>query len=206
MSKKKKNRGIGGLFDAQTMAVTSKGDLKASAIKMLNDTIGVSSGVVASAVTGPTIGVFAGLGLLFCSHYLDDKTGIIRIGSAALLGYSLAKSYQNIADALNKSANGTVETTVKSRLSDLKEEVMAALFLNKIFKKKDAELKGFEDDQMQGLDLSAMDIFNEFNQQEAQDFQSRQIGFTDGYGDEESEGQVGSMDFAYSIIDEDLND
>ena len=204
MSKKKKNRGIGGLFDAQTMAVTSKGDLKASAIKMLNDTIGVTSGVVASAVTGPTIGVFAGLGLLFLSHYLDDKTGVVRIGSAALLGYSLAKSYQNLADALNKSATGTVETTVKSRLSDLKEEVMAALFLNKIFKKKDAELKGFEDNQVEGLDLSALDMFNQFNEQEAAEFESRQMGFIEGYDDEDN--QIGSMDFAYSIIDEEIND
>lgn len=207
MKKKSKNKGIGGVFHQAVMNTTqSKGNLKMSATKGVVDVLTILAGITAASAAGPAIGFFGGLGLLGLSHYyIDDKTGLIRIGSASMVGYSIAKFAKDVIAGMNKSTDATIESTVKSRLGDLKEELIAAFHINKLFKKEgDQNLKGFggDDEQFGDIDLTALDMFENFNEREAREFSQKQITGSpdmDGLNDD-------SMGFAYSIIDEDYQE
>jgi hypothetical protein len=175
--KKARRKGLAGFVDDFNNKPTGKGFEGNTALKSVVDVI---AGVPLGGAIGAASGIWSlpiGFLMIFGGHYFKDKSGIIRIAGAAAIGYGIAKAIENKEAAKSASVNGLGATdAIKSRLGDFKDEVMAAYYLDRIFKKDTT--KSVETDGSVGeIDLSVMDIFDDFNQQEADEFtQSLQEG------------------------------
>lgn len=132
---------------------------------------------VSGAVVGTGIGFLAGKwailvgpALFFTGHYLGDKSGLLRVAGAATMAYGIASAIQN------KEISGTVDgislsgetSKVKARYENWKEQMKVAFFLDKIFKSDEQKaVEGIGE-----LDLASLDMFEDFNEMEARNFES----------------------------------
>ncbi len=182
----------------------TKGKIGNSALKTLVDGI-------AGAVIGTGVGAMAGkyaaiIGpvIIGIGHYTGDKSGVIRIAGASAMAYGIAKALEN------QSVNGLGSLgDVKSRIGNLQEELFVAFYLDKVFKKKGSTVPSTStstdpDTEIAGIDLSALDMFEHFNEQEADAYQQFQ-GFS--LPDYEDDLPSGKQDFSFAVIDDpDLSD
>lgn len=179
-------------------------------------------GALAGGLLGSAIGKNAalfGLGVLVTGNFVGDRTGLYKTIGSGMLAYGVAKFLQD-SDTANKGVQGLSGTEgVKERLGKYKDELMAAFYLDKVFKKKsdgsdtDTASKG-EDESIGALDLSALDFFEDYNHQQANEFEFNQGYQQDALPDYtvsaapyDDEDYAPDEDFSYAIIDDmpDLN-
>ena len=194
--KKRKNKN--GIIKRYNDAQTVKRDDKGKRTKTNGKVIALKTGVdlVSSTAVAPAIGAglgvlapIAGFILMGLGHYLGDKSGLLRLTGAATMGYGIAKAIEN----RNAPETSTVEGA-KTRLINFKDEWLNAFYLDKVFKaKEDAE--STEDASIGAIDLSALDVFDDLNEQSAQHFEMQQVL---------SENQTENFDQAVQFDAEDL--
>jgi hypothetical protein len=214
--RKAKRSGLKGFLDEYNEKPTGKGQAGNIALKTGVDLLGVTGGGLTAAAAGGW-SVPLGVVLIIIGHRVEDKSGILRMAGAASLTYGVAK-YFEFKEAKEKAAvNGIeglagVSAGIKSRLTNFKNEIMGAYFLDKIFKKGDEkETRKMEVDTPENvtvgaIDLSALDMFDDFNQQEADEFEASQQ-----VGDEPRQLPDFSMDYqapqssevSFAMIDDD---
>lgn len=145
------------------------------------DITGALAGGLLGAAIGKNSALF-GLGVLVTGNFMGDKTGLYKTIGASMLTYGVAKFLQESGTA-NKSVQGLSGTEgVKERLGKYKDELMSAFYLDKIFKKKSNGTTGTtaaraadeEDESVGALDLSALDFFEDYNHQQANEFEINQ--------------------------------
>ena len=138
-------------------------------------------GALAGGLLGAAIGknsAFFGFGMLVAGDLVGDKTGLYKTIGSGMLVYGVAKIFQGDDGTANKSVQGLSGTeTVKDRLVKYKDELMSAFYLDKIFKKKSDDTtttKTVGDDSVGALDLSALDFFEDYNHEQANEFEINQ--------------------------------
>jgi hypothetical protein len=190
MKKKKNNKSKGIL--AKYKAQKTKGDLKGTGLKTLVDllvgaTVGAGIGASAGRAALPI-----GLVLIAGSHYMDEDTGILRLAGSATIAYGIGKaiSNKNIADATTVSGFSLAGETskAKSRLTQFKDELITAFYLDKVIKKKE--------DQIGAIDLSSLEIFDQNNKNESLQYQINADALP------EPTANYGQEDFAFDLVEE----
>lgn len=112
----------------------TKGNIQNTLLKGTVDTVASSViGTGIGAITGKQSPI-AGILLMFSGHYLDDKSGLLRLVGASTLAYGIAKSkdYQNNPDY----------DTPQKRLEGLKDDLLTTLHLK--WKKEQEEKENSE--------------------------------------------------------------
>lgn len=192
MSKKQKQGTRGGLsgfvasYNAKEAGGTNYGN---TALKSVVDAVlGVPLGVAIGGAAGLWSLPFGGL-LIAAGHHFKDHSGLLRITGASAIAYGIAKNvdFNNAAKVAKASGvSGLAGTTqgVKDRLKTVKDELLSTYYLDRIFKKKDtaqgamqpaAKMAEFEQSETVGaIDLSALDMFDEFNAQAAGNYDAAQ--------------------------------
>lgn len=202
MKKKAKKHGLGAvalsrkkqnMYDKYN-ALQSKNNLKNTLIKSLAEVIGATLGAGLSATAGSKVGIPTGVILIGLGNYFDEKSGLLKIAGASAVAYGIAKAIEE----QNASVNGLGEIDkAKNRLGKFKDELLVAFYIDKLLPKKgstsssstNSDIAGFEDEQMGRIDLSSLDMFERFNEEQAQSFSNPVSGDF-------------PIDFAYSIIDD----
>ncbi len=185
-SKRGKRTGLAGFVDAYNAKPTGTGYAGNTALKTLVDAaIGVPAGVLLGGAAGLwslPIGVL----LIAGGHHIKEQSGLVRIVGASAIAYGIAKNIDFKAAAKQAQVNGIgglagATQSLKERVQGVKSDLMAAYFLDRIFKKGDddgtvaAKIAAFADDETVGaIDVSALDFFEDYNQQEADEFQDQQ--------------------------------
>lgn len=172
-------------------------------------------GALAGGLLGAAIGKYAalfGLGVLVTGNFVSDRTGMYKSIGSGMLVYGVAKVLQDGGDTANKSVQGLSGTEgVKERIGKYKDELMSAFYLDKIFKKKTdtttaARMADEDDESVGALDLSALDFFEDYNHQQANEFEINQQSSADysisaaPYEDEDEDDH--DEQFSYAIIDD----
>lgn len=171
-------------------------------------------GALAGGLLGAAIGKYAalfGLGVLVTGNFVSDRTGMYKSIGSGMLVYGVAKVFQDGGDTANKSVQGLSGTEgVKERIGKYKDELMSAFYLDKIFKKKTdsttaARMVDEDDESVGALDLSALDFFEDYNHQQANEFEINQQSSADysisaaPYDEDEDDHDE---QFSYAIIDD----
>ena len=206
MKKKKKNNKnvLEKYKDAKT-----KGNVANTGMKSLVDIIlGAAVGAGLGAASGRAA-VPLGLVLIAGSHYFDEETGVIRVAGAATVAYGIGKAIDNKKLADENAVNGITlageADKAKTRLGDFKDEILAAFYLDKLFKKGNSD---GENQAVGAVDISALDAFEQFNHNQAVQYQLEEGGLDDNYPelegyDDEDELDDFSVYPDFSVIDED---
>ncbi len=212
MKKKKSSSKSGGML-ARYKSAKTKGNLANTGLKSLVDlVVGATIGAGIGASTGRAA-LPVGFLLIAGSHYFEEETGVLRVAGGATIAYGIGKAIENQNIAAANAVNGFTlagETTkAKTRLSQFKDEILTAFYLDKLFKKKDAEnTPAFEDGQAVGsIDLSALDVFEVNNRNEAIEYELSQqdYDFEDEDEDEDYNEISGGFDppeYAYATFDD----
>lgn len=149
----------------------------------------VEAGLVSGGGAGiaALIGRFSplvGVAIIAAGNILGDKTKLSMIAGASMIGYGIAKSKYFEAEAKKAEAKkeldgfslGIVKDQAKNRLIDFKESWMKAFFLDKLIKPKEDKGAGNNTGESIGaIDLSALDVFEDFNRQQAIKFESDRV-------------------------------
>ena len=151
------------------------------------------AGAFLSQLATPKAGIPAGAILVMTGNYFD-KTGLLKAAGVGAMAYGIAKS---LSDKYGLGGLGEAKT-MKEKAMQFKDELMAAFYIDKLIGKKEesgAAVSGFDgsDDELGQLNLDALDMYDDFNQQQASSFAQESQMF----------GDMGDLDFAYSVIDED---
>lgn len=167
---------------------------------------------VTGAVIGTGIGALAGSwamlvgpALMLTGHYVGDKSGLLRIAGASTMAYGIASalSNQEISGTVDGVSLAGETSKAKARLDNWKEQMKVAFFLDKIFKKGDTA-DGGTDAAVGAIDLSSLDMFDEFNQMEAADYEAtRGYSETQAYGLPDFSTNAPTREMSFAIIDED---
>ncbi|MBI3237707.1 MAG: hypothetical protein HYZ43_02500 [Flavobacteriia bacterium] len=175
--KKAKRGGLGGLLDAHAETPT-KNKVGESAKKTLVDTL---AGATFGAGIGSLVGNFsipAGIIIIGISHYTEEKSGILRLAGSSAIAYGIAKFIENQNASKSAGVNGLEGQgeLIKARLTKFKDEVLAAYYLDRLFKKKETETPKEVKSEIQEptigeIDLSALDIFEEYNHFQASEYE-----------------------------------
>lgn len=190
MKKKKNNKSTGIL--AKYKAQKTKGDLKGTGLKTLVDllvgaTVGAGIGASAGRAALPI-----GLALIAGSHYMDEDTGILRLAGSATIAYGIGKAISNKnmaeASAVNGFSLAGESSKAKSRLTQFKDELITAFYLDKVIKKKE--------DQIGAIDLSSLEIFDQNNKNEALQYEINADALPEPTANYEQE------DFAFDLVEE----
>jgi hypothetical protein len=185
--KKGKRSGLAGFLDSYNERETGAGNVGNTALKTVVDAIlGVPVGIAIGGAAGLWSLPF-GLVLIGAGHHFKDQSGLLRITGASAIAYGVAKNIEFTNAAKQAAVNGVggLEGTgqaIKDRLKTVKDDLLAAYFLDRLFKKGDSETKTAakmaeldEDLSTVGaIDLSDLDLFEQFNQQEADEFEAQQ--------------------------------
>jgi len=204
MKKRRNNSKSKGLLQKYKGAKT-KGNIANTGLKTVVD-------LVVGAAVGAGIGASSGraalpIGILLIagSHYFDEDTGILRIAGAATIAYGIAKAVENKNIADTNSVEGITlagETSkAKTRLSNFKDELLTAFYLDKVFKKKEDSEDLIIDtkDGIGAIDLSSLDVFEQNNKNEAIQFELDNNELPEF----SEELDIESEDFSFAMIDED---
>lgn len=203
MKKKTSSRKSGGILQRYKSAKT-KGNIANTGLKSLVDlVVGATLGAGIGASTGRAA-LPIGIALIAGSHFLDEETGVLRVAGGATIAYGIGKAIENENIAKDNAVNGFTlageSSKAKTRLTHFKDELLTAFYLNKLFKnKKQKESEDLEDDQAVGaIDLSALDVFEINNRNEAIQYGSNEQD--DPYS--EISGGFDSDDYAYAMYDD----
>ena len=209
MKKKRKNKNgiIKRYNDAQTVKRDSKGKRTKTNAKVIALKTGVD--LVSSTTVAPAIGAglgvlapIAGFILIGLGHYLGDKSGLLRLTGAATMGYGIAKAIEN-----RNAPEASLVEGAKTRLINFKNDWLNAFYLDKVFKAK-AETETTEDASIGAIDLSALDVFDDLNQQSAQNFELQQELSAEQTDDFDGAVQFDAEDLEginYSVIEEEID-
>lgn len=189
--KKKSNRGkrsgLAGFYDSYSLQQPGTANAGNIALKTVVDAlVGVPVGVLIGGATGLWSLPF-GLLLIAGGHHFKEKSGIARIVGASAIAYGVAKNIDFKTASKQAQINGIgglagATQGVKDRMQMVKTDLMAAYFLDRLFKKNDSgttstKLAVFDDDDddtsIGAIDVSALDFFEDFNQQEADEFEQQ---------------------------------
>lgn len=187
--KKKSNRGkrsgLAGFYDSYSLQQPGTANAGNIALKTVVDAlVGVPVGVLIGGATGLWSLPF-GLLLIAGGHHFKEKSGIARIVGASAIAYGVAKNIDFKTAAKQAQINGIgglagATQGVKDRMQMVKADLMAAYFLDRLFKKNDGgttstKLAVMDDDDSSvgAIDVSALDFFEDFNQQEADEFEQQ---------------------------------
>ncbi len=211
----KKNKGSGHKLKAKGKnfisaynAKETKGSFSNAGLKTLVDVVlGATVGAGIGAVSGKQAKWF-GLGMIGLGHYFGDKSGVLRVAGASAIAYGIAKHFENeqIASSVNGFTLAGESSKAKTRLTQFKDEALATFYLDKIFKGgasiSTADSSTNADGSVGAIDLSALDFFDNFNRQEADEFESQNAiaGYSDF--DDDNEELSSAPEFAYSIIND----
>jgi hypothetical protein len=216
MSKKQKQSTRGGLsgfvasYNAKEAGGTNYGN---TALKSVVDAVlGVPVGIAIGGAAGLWSLPFGAL-LIAAGHHFKDHSGLLRITGASAIAYGVAKNvdFNNAAKAAKASGvSGFAGTTqgVKDRLKTVKDELLSAYFLDKIFKKKEtappagtpvAKMAELDESETVGaIDLSSLDMFDEFNKEQADGFNA-ELAEREFY---EYENREPSNEAIYNVYDD----
>ena len=192
---KKKRNNNKGLIQKYKSAQT-KGNIANTGLKSLVDLLlGATLGAGIGAGTGKAA-VPIGLLLIAGSHYLDEETGILRVAGSATVAYGIGKAIQNkntieVQDVQGVPLSGEA-SKAKARLVSFKDEILAAFYLDKVLNKKE------ETGEIGAVDLSALEIFDQNNKNEAVRFELE----NNDVPDLEESFLPESEDFSFSMIEE----
>lgn len=204
---KKKSKGSGyqpnrkkGYIDAYNARETKSNPVN-TGIKTLVDVIlGATIGAGIGSASGKQA-KWIGLSMIGIGHFMGDKSGVIRIAGASAIAYGIAKHFEN--EQLSGTFEGITlagETgKAQTRLAQFKDELFATFYLDKVFKKNPQLDTLNSASEVGAIDLSSLDIFENFNHQEASDFQENQNQLED-YSINEAPN-----DFTYAIIEDDVD-
>lgn len=192
---KKKRNNSKGLIQKYKSAQT-KGNIANTGLKSLVDLLlGATLGAGIGAGTGKAA-VPIGLLLIAGSHYLDEETGILRVAGSATVAYGIGKAIQNkntieVQDVQGITLSGEADKA-KARLISFKDEILAAFYLDKVLKKKE------ESGEIGAIDLSALDVFDQNNENEAVRFELD----NNDVPDLEENFTPEAEDFSFAMIEE----
>lgn len=202
MKQKKKSKSSASLL-ARYNAMETKGNLANSGIKTLVDVvIGATLGAGLGAATG-RLSIPIGVALIIGGNYFDKDTGVLPIAGAATIAYGIGKAIENkkLADA--NSINGFTlagETSkAKERLLAFKDEILAAFYLDKVFKKKEQPKPDESSQTVGAIDISALDVYDLNNHNAAVQYEIDQ-GADHLSGDPFTDSVA--PEFSYSIEEE----
>ena len=189
-------------------AKETKGSFSNAGLKTLVDVVlGATVGAGIGAVTGKQA-KWVGLSMIGLGHYFGDRSGVLRVAGASAIAYGIAKHFENeqIATSVNGFTLAGESSKAKTRLTQFKDEALATFYLDKIFKggtsTNTADSSTNADGSVGAIDLSALDFFDNFNRQEADEFESQNaIAGYSGYDDDNEELSL-APEFAYSIIND----
>ncbi len=191
-------------------------------LKTTVDVVGATLGAGLGSALGKG-STIAGVLLIGTGHLVGDKSGILRMLGTGSLIYGMAKIFENanLAGTVNGVTLEGETSKAKTRLVAFKDEALATFHLDKVFKKKtgtttdttsttaSTSTDTTASTTVGSIDLSALDFFDNFNEQEAQDFHA-QLNASPDYLDDESDDYTVNEapseqepEFAYRIIDED---
>ncbi len=202
--KKKKNSNKSGSMLEKYKAKKTKGNIANTGLKTLVDlVVGATLGAGIGATTGRAA-LPVGILLMAGSHYFDEDTGVLRIAGGATIAYGIGKAieHQNIAaaQAVNGFTLAGEQTKAKTRLTQFKDEVFTAFYLNKIFKKKE-DAPVLDDQAVGSIDLSPLEIYETNNRREAIQYELNQEDdfeeLSGGYDYEDPE------EYSFAMIEED---
>lgn len=176
-------------------AAKTKNNVANTGLKSLVDLLlGATLGAGLGAATGRAalpIGVL----LMVGSHYFDEETGVLRLAGAATIAYGIGKSTEHKAIAETTAVEGFSLAgeggKAKMRLTNFKDEVLSAFYLDKLLNKDSSEEIGAVDD-------SVLDVFLDNNKEEAIRYEldnNSLPNFEDDFSNE-------SEEFAFALIDE----
>lgn len=108
----------------------------------------------------------AGLATIFAGHLAGDKTGLIKTTGVAAMAFGFAKGMENSQKAQEGAVNGislgSVKQGLKERMIDFKDNLIHAVYLNKLIGSKESS-----DESMGSLDLDELDVFEDFAERQA---------------------------------------
>lgn len=216
MSKRRKSLPTKGGSKNTFLKRLSDHEDKRTSTKLIRSGVDIG-GALAGGLLGAAIGKYAalfGLGVLATGNFVGDKSGLYKTVGSGMLVYGVAKIFTEGGTA-NKSVQGLSGTEgMKERIVNFKDEFMSAFYLDKIFKKKTtttgttaARSAADEDDESVGaLDLSALDFFEDYNHQQANEFEINREASSDysisaaPYDEDEDDDH--DEQFSYAIIDD----
>jgi len=153
----------------------TKGNITNTGLKTLVDVIvGATIGAGIGAVSGKQA-KWVGLGMIGMGHYFGEQSGILRVAGASAIAYGIAKHFENeeLAGTVQGITLAGESEKAKTRLTQFKDEVMASYYLDKIFKKSEPVIDT-PTETIGAIDLASLDFFDQFNEQEADEFEYEQ--------------------------------
>lgn len=184
----------------------TKGNITNTGLKTLIDVLlGATVGAGLGAVSGKQA-KWVGLGMIGLGHYFGDQSGMLRVAGASAIAYGIAKHFENeeLAGTVQGITLAGETEKAKTRLTQFKDEVMGSYYLDKIFKKADSATSTDSDQAVGAIDLSSLDFFDQFNQQEADEFELEQETGQRSLPNYETEdfSAPSSDEMSYAIIDD----
>jgi len=149
--------------------VKTKGNISNSGLKTIVDLIiGTTLGAGVGAATGRAA-LPVGLLLIGSSHYMEEETGVLRVAGSAAIAYSIGKVIQNkeIASTVSGITLSGETSKAKTRLSQFKDEVLHAFYLDKVLKSKSSG----ESSEVGSIDLTPLDVFEQQNHEQALNYE-----------------------------------
>lgn len=208
----KRRKGLSGTSEEGIFARYKSLPPDATKTKLIKTGVEVGSAVVGGALAA-AIGKHSpwlGLGVILSGNLLGDKTGISSTIGTGMFVHGVAKFLENLEKS--KSVEGFSLAgeagSMKARLVEFKDGLLASFYLDKLIAKKSVdgiEQDGEEIGSLEAIDLSALDMFEDFNQQEADEFEARRNPQIESAPmDISVDGYLGAQnkDFSYAFIDD----
>jgi hypothetical protein len=223
-SKKVKRTGLAGFMDS-VYAPPEEGQELSGQKKVIRTIADALVGVPVGIGIGGAAGLWSlpiGLVLIGAGHHFKDQSGLLRIAGASAIAYGIAKNVEFNAAAKQAEANGIsglagATEGIKERLKMVKDDLMAGYFLDRIFKTEETPAKQVakstftESAEIGAIDFSELDAYDDYNRQEAEEFEASQEGYEesrpsyelDNYTPTESLAPTSEASFA--MFDQDDN-
>lgn len=180
--KKKQNKKPKNLL-AKYKAKKTKGDLAGTGIKTLVDLI---AGATLGAGLGAGAGKFAlplGLVLIAGSHYMDEGTGILRLAGASSVAYGISKAIAEKKGTVNGYELAGEPQGVSDRLSQFKDELITAFYLNKL--KKEEVIQEEVTEEIGAIDMFPLDQIEQNIRNEALRYEAESLPMSEESYEEE---------------------
>lgn len=207
-NKKKKGNLLKRYNDAGVRTSNNKINGKVVALKSGVD-LGVSTLGAGLGALGGIFSPIAGVALILAGHFLNDKSGILRMAGAATMAYGIAKAADNRMASQNQSVNGislgSVTEGAKNRLINFKDNWLQAFYIDKLTGSKKESLPA-EDQTIGAIDLSSLDVFEEMNKESAINFELSQRGEQVSFEEEDEFEEEMEMEDAEDFFEEEFED
>tara|TARA_B110001469_G_C9641313_1_gene322633 strand:+ start:1092 stop:1691 length:600 start_codon:yes stop_codon:yes gene_type:complete len=184
--KNKQNKKPEGIL-AKYKAKKTKGNIAGTGIKTLVDLL---VGATVGAGIGAGSGKFAlpvGLVLIAGSHYLDEKTGVLRLVGASSIAYGIGKAMLEKQETVSGYELAGKPKGVGDRLSQFKDELITSFYLDKVIgnKSEQKEIEIEEQEQIGAVSIPSLDIFEQNNRNEALRYRAESMPVVENNYEEE---------------------